>query len=385
MSLAIAAIGTAVPEHISHQDSALAMARKICSQTADHDRTLRAIYGRSGIQKRYSVLHELTIGASVKNGNGNSNGNANGHGAAKGNDPRHDFYVPPRGSGDRGPTTRSRMERYESEILPLAARAATNALDQAAIPTNELTHMVTVSCTGFNAPGFDVGLIKKLGLPPGIQRTHIGYMGCHGALNGLRVARSFLEADKDATVLLCAAELCSLHFFYGWHTERMVANALFADGAAAIVGLPGERAAADAWRVIDNASLVLDDTEDKMTWRVGDYGFEMTLSAGVPDVIVKKLRPWLTAWLARHDLSIESIGSWAIHPGGPKIIWSVAEGAGLGAEAIAPSQSILADYGNMSSPTVLFILQRLQAAEAPRPCVAIGFGPGLTIEAALIT
>ncbi len=384
MSFAIAAIGTAVPEHTGDQKLALAVAQDMCAQTADHDKKLRVIYGRSGIQKRHSVLHELTTGAPTSNGIANGNGGTNGNGRASGDGLRHDFYVPPRGSGDRGPTTRSRMERYEAEVLPLAAGAAGAAIEGAAIPASELTHLVTVSCTGFNAPGFDVGLIKQLGLPPAIQRTHIGYMGCHGALNGLRVARSFLEADKDAAVLLCAAELCTLHLYYGWHTERMVANALFADGAAAIVGLAGERAAADAWRVIDNASLVLDDTEDKMSWRVGDHGFEMTLSAGVPDVIVERLRPWLAGWLARHDLSIDAIGSWAIHPGGPKIIWSVAEGAGLSAEAIAPSQSILADYGNMSSPTVLFILQRLQAADAPRPCVAIGFGPGLTIEAALI-
>ena len=110
----------------------------------------------------------------------------------------------------------------------------------------------------------------------------------------------------------------------------------------------------------------------------------MTLSAGVPDVILDKLRPWMEVWLARHNLTIESIGCWAIHPGGPKIIWSVAEAAGLEAAAIAPSQGVLADYGNMSSPTVLFILDRLRRADAPRPCVAIGFGPGLTIEAALL-
>ena len=253
MSLSITAIGTAVPEHIGDQQLALAVARDMCAENADHDKKLRVIYGRSGIQKRHSVLHELTLADLA--GNGTSNKSVV---ARNGNEVRHDFYVPARGSGDRGPTTRSRMERYEAEVVPLATRAAVSALEQSSLSADDFTHLVTVSCTGFNAPGFDVALIKELGLPPGIQRTHIGYMGCHGALNGLRVARSFLEADSEATVLLCAAELCTLHLYYGWHTERMIANALFADGAAAIVGVPASRADKLDWQVIDNASLVLD-------------------------------------------------------------------------------------------------------------------------------
>jgi predicted naringenin-chalcone synthase len=374
MSLAIAGIGTAVPEHSTDQDDALRLARDMCAQNHGQVRTLRAIYNRSGIRKRHSVLHEFTNGS---NGNGNGNGS---NGASNGDG----FYLPERGSGDRGPTTQHRMQRYESEIAPLAVQASNSAIAQSQIETNALTHLVTVSCTGFNAPGFDVALIKQLGLPPGIERTHVGYMGCHGALNGLRVARSFVEANKDATVLLCAAELCTLHLFYGWHTERMVANALFADGAAAMIVVPPRRAAGDSWQVVDNASLVLDETDDMMTWRVGDHGFEMTLSVELPGIIERRLRPWLETWLARNDLSIDAVGSWAIHPGGPKIICSVAGAVGLSDDDIATSQGVLADYGNMSSPTLLFIIDRLRSAEAPRPCVAIGFGPGLTIEAALI-
>jgi predicted naringenin-chalcone synthase len=121
-----------------------------------------------------------------------------------------------------------------------------------------------------------------------------------------------------------------------------------------------------------------------MGWRVGNHGFEMTLSTDLPNLIQEKLRPWLDAWLDGHGLSIEDIGSWAIHPGGPRIVSSVAAAADLKQDAIAASQEVLAQFGNMSSPTILFILRQLRQADAPRPCVAIAFGPGITVEAALI-
>jgi predicted naringenin-chalcone synthase len=363
MSLAIAGIGTAVPEHHRDQDFALSIAQQMCGSNGDHDRRLRAIYKRSGVTKRHSVLEELSHSSAAVS---------------------HRFYLPERGSGDRGPSTQQRMARYEAEVAPLATKATRRALEEAGIGPESLTHLISVSCTGFNAPGFDLTLIHDVGLPPQIARTHIGFMGCHGSLNGLRVARSFLEADSASRVLLCAAELCTLHLYFGWDEEKVIANALFADGAAALVAVPSPVAPHDAWRVVDNASTVLEDTGDLMSWRVGDHGFEMTLSRLVPTVIEQQLKPWLVGWLETHELSIPEIGSWAIHPGGPKIITSVANAAGLSDQSVAASQEVLAEFGNMSSPTVLFILQRLKAADAPRPCVAMAFGPGLAVEGVLI-
>src|SRR5262249_52586099 len=152
-------------------------------------------------------------------------------------------------------------------------------------------------------------------------RTHVGFMGCHALLNGLRVARAFVEADPSACVLLCAVELCSLHYQYGWDAERMVANALFADGAAAMVVVPGG-AGPDhpGYSVYADGSTLLPNCEDAMSWRIGDHGFLMTLSPRVPELIAEHVRPWLTAWLARHDLATQSVGSWAVHPGGPRIV-----------------------------------------------------------------
>jgi predicted naringenin-chalcone synthase len=275
------------------------------------------------------------------------------------------------------------MQRYAEEVLPLAGAAAEQALDNAAIPPAAITHLVTVSCTGFFAPGLDIGLIKRLGLPPTVGRLHVGFMGCHGALNALRAAQAWVDADPAAVVLVCAAELCSLHFRYGCDPDTLVANALFADGAAALVGR-SSAAGDDAWRMVAAGSCLMPDAEDGMTWRIGNHGFQMTLSPRVPDLIAAHLRPWLEGWLASRGRRLEDLNSWAVHPGGPRILTSVARALGLPETTFATSAEILAECGNMSSPTVLFILQRLQQQGARRPCLALGFGPGLVAEAALL-
>jgi predicted naringenin-chalcone synthase len=236
-----------------------------------------------------------------------------------------------------------------------------------------------VSCSGFRAPGFDLDLVRGLGLGPSVARTHIGFMGCHGALNGLRVARAFVDSDPSCRVLLCAVEMCSLHYDYRMETTRILANALFADGAAALVAGPGT----GGWRHVASGSALLPASEDQMTWSIGDHGFEMGLSPRVPATIAEHLRPWLERWLAAQGLDLHAVGSWAIHPGGPRILDVVEAALGLPSEATRDSRCVLEECGNMSSPTVLFILDRLRRRDAPRPCVALGFGPGLTAEAAL--
>ncbi len=328
----------------------------------EQQRKLRVLYRTSGVSARHSVLLER----------GTESGAI-----------RQSFYPPRIDETDGGPTTATRMRRYVAEAPALAAQAAEAALAQARVAPSAIRHLVTVSCTGFGAPGFDLALIERLGLDRGVSRTHVGFMGCHGALNGLRVARGLAVTEPGALVLVAAVELCSLHHHYGWHPERLVANALFADGAAAVVGLcEAARDPAD-WQLRTSGSRIVADTSDLMSWQIGDHGFEMTLSAKVPAVIEAELRPWMEEWLARAGTSLAEIGSWAVHPGGPRILTSVQTTLGLPPDALAPSREILASHGNMSSPTVLFILDRLRQSNAPRPCVALGFGPGLAIEAAL--
>jgi len=282
-----------------------------------------------------------------------------------------------------GPDTAERMALYKREALPMAKRASEQALAESGVSSSAITHLVTVSCTGFAAPGFDLGLIKELNLPNTVERTHIGFMGCHGAFNGMRVARAFAQSVPNARILLCATEICSIHYYYPWNPKRIVGNALFGDGAAAIVGVPDKDAPDDAWRAAANGSCLFPDSEYAMTWTIGNNGFEMNLSAKVPQLIATHLRPWLENWLKTHGLSIGEIASWAIHPGGPRIISSVEDALGLLPGIAWASREVLTQYGNMSSPTVLFILDRLRREGSLRPCVALGFGPGLVAEATL--
>jgi predicted naringenin-chalcone synthase len=362
MTMHIAGVGTSVPPRRVTQDDAARHAIDVWGAQAGRAATITALYRHSGVATRHSVLLEAP-----------SNGTA----------ARQSFYRQAVGLDDHGPSTGDRMQCYEAYALDLAAAAAARALDDAAISAADCTHLLTVSCRGFHAPGVDIGLMERLGLPSGIARAHIGFMGCHGALNALRLASAITSADPSARVLLSCVELCTLHQQYCCDVQQIVANALFSDGAAAVVGC-GSEPDRRGWQVVDQRSILLPDTAEQMSWRIGDHGFVMTLSPLVPDVIRHRLRPWLEEWLATHGLAVESIPSWAIHPGGPKILAACGESLGLDPARLWASHEVLAEFGNMSSPTVLFILERLRQRQADVPCVMLAFGPGLTIEAALV-
>ena len=264
MSLRIVGIGTAVPEHHVLQDEAAEINASLATTDPQRARTLQALYRRTGVRKRHSVLLETGEGPPFE---------------------RQRFYAASRGSDDPGPATERRMRRYESDAPSLAALAGRRALEDAGLAAESITHLVTVSCTGFFAPGLDAAVIERLGLSRTVERTHVGFMGCHGALNGLRVARSFIEAEPDSVVIVCSVELCSLHFSYGWDPEMLVPNALFSDGAAAVVGRSANGGDGGAWRVAASGTLLFPDSSEDMTWRIGDHGFRMTLSARVPELI----------------------------------------------------------------------------------------------------
>ena len=206
-------------------------------------------------------------------------------------------------------------------------------------------------------------------------------MGCHAAINALRGSGTRSRRPCRTSVDL-PTELCSLHFQYGQEPDKLVSNALFADGAAALVcGLV--RDSFDGWRLIRTGSHLFPGSQDAMSWSIGDHGFEMSLSPRMPELIAMHLRPWVETWLAEAGLTIGQIGSWAIHPGGPRIVSAVSAALALPEGADSFSRQMLADCGNMSSPTILFILKELMERKAPRPCVALGFGPGLALEIAL--
>lgn len=354
----ILGIGTAVPPGSFGQEMATELAAARCCADERERVWLRGIYRASGVQRRGSVLlaRDDDIAAIES------------------------FYPPRRGADDLGPGTAVRLARYAREAGGLAMRACTAALAETAIEPARITHVVIVSCTGLFSPGLDAELIEYLGLARDVGRVDIGFMGCHGAFNGLRAAAALAHSTPDARVLLCCVELCSLHFSYGFDRERVIANALFADGAAAVVLAAAGGA---TLRLVDAVSLLTDGSAAAMTWRIGDHGFEMGLTPEVPRRIRSSLRDWLAPWLATHRLRTSDVAQWDIHPGGPEIVRAVIDALELAPAAADASRAILAAHGNMSSPTVLFILQHMRQRNASGPIVALGFGPGLVFEAAL--
>lgn len=370
MSFAIHGLGTSQPPDAVGPDEGLAIARLLAGPDVRTSTWLGPIYDSAGVSRRFQVIGGLAMRDALD-------------GTSHTNSP----FLPTEANEGFGPTTAVRMERYATEAGPLALEAADQALAESGFAADAISHLVTVSCTGFAAPGVDLALITGLGLRPTVQRTNVGFMGCHGALNGLRVANAFATADPAACVLVCAVELCSLHYYYGSAADKLVANAIFADGAAAVVGRSQNaihrNGKGSLWRLRASGSCLIPDSAADMGWTVGDHGFEMSLSRRVPGLIAMNLRPWIESWLGDNGLTLDDVKSWAVHPGGPKIVSAVQEALLLPAEALAATRGVLAEFGNMSSPTVLFVLDRLRRSAAPRPCVALGFGPGLVAEAAL--
>lgn len=351
-------IGTAVPQHHVEQMDSAAIARGCVEVPPDRIRVFDEIYRRSGVKKRHSVVLSASQGPL---------------------EARQTFYTD-------HPKTSRRMAIYETHAADLALTSARQAIETSGIETSAITHIVSVSCTGFHSPGFDIALIKGLSLSANVARTHIGFMGCQGAMNALRVAHGFVASDPDATVLLCATELCSLHQYAHWDTEKIVANALFADGSASV--LLGARQAplySNGLRMIGSGATLIDNSTEAMSWKIADHGFEMTLSPTVPQLIASTIRPWMETWLSRYGLDLGSIRSWAVHPGGPRILTAFADAVDIPKSALDRSFDILANYGNMSSATILFILRSIMESK-PEPgyLVAVAFGPGLTVEAALL-
>ena len=350
-------IATAVPEHSIRQMDSATIARSCVEVPTDKIRIFDEIYRRSGVKKRHSVVLDTSEGPL---------------------ETRQSFYA-----GNR--TTAQRMALYEAHAGPLALAGARKAIEASQVRPSAITHIVSVSCTGFHSPGFDIALIKGLSLNSSVARTHIGFMGCQGAMNALRVAHGFVASDPSATVLLCATELCSIHQYAHWDAEKIVANALFADGSASVVlGSQQDKSSTARFRMIGSGATLVDDSLGAMSWKIADHGFEMTLSSAVPQLIAATIRPWMEQWLSQFGLNLAQVGNWAVHPGGPRILSAFAEAIEIPKTALDHSFETLANYGNISSATVLFIMNSImQANPEPGFLVAVAFGPGLTVEAAL--
>ena len=281
------------------------------------------------------------------------------------------------------------MSRYVTEALPLGEEAVTGALDAAGLDAADVGLFAVVSCTGYSTPGVDILLARDLGMSADVQRLLIGHMGCYAALPGLGAVSDFVAARGRPAVLLCL-ELTSLHVQPPTNDlGQVVAHALFADAAAALVLQPGStpldgrQDARRPLRVRDVVAVTDSSTSDHMTWDVTDLGFRMGLSPRVPDVLARHVGSVVRdRLLAPHGLAPEDVAAWAVHPGGRRILEVVGEQLELSAAAMAPSYDVLDRFGNCSSATVLLVLDSLP--DEPGPVVAMAFGPGLTLYAALL-
>ena len=280
--------------------------------------------------------------------------------------------------------TGRRMERYLTEALPLGKDAVAGALADAGVDPGDVGLFSVTSCTGYVTPGVDIRLARDLGMSDRVQRLFVGHMGCYAALPGLGAVADFAVARGRPAVLLCL-ELPTLHIQPATaDVDQVVAHALFADAACAVVVEPGP---APGWEVLDVAARTDVSTADHMTWDVTDRGFRMGLSPRVPAVLARHVRGVVDELLAAHGLTRDDVDGWAVHPGGRRILEVAQRRLELPDGALDASYGVLADTGNCSSPTVLLVLERIRAAGTVAPgrhAVAMAFGPGLTLYAALL-
>ncbi|GAA1140075.1 type III polyketide synthase [Nesterenkonia lutea] len=356
MPARITSIGTALPAtSVPQQDL-----RAFFAEQPDASRLTRRLIGAAfdaaGIETRHTVLSGLA---------GTPDGEFIGEGATL-----------------LSPTTGTRNDLYRRAAPVLAAEAAGSALAQGDIMPSQVTHVVTVSCTGFFAPGLDYRLIRDLGLPETVERSHLGFMGCAAALPGLRAASQITAAQPGAVVLVVCVELCSLHIRDTADAEQIVAASVFADGAAAAVVTSDDAVGrAGGIRLERFATALTSEGESDMVWTIGDHGFNMTLSAEVPRIIGREIRAAVDRFLGEADAP----AAWAVHPGGRSVLDRVETGLGLESTALSASRAVLRENGNMSSATLLFILRRLlEDPDVSGPIAALAFGPGLTVESALL-
>ena len=268
------------------------------------------------------------------------------------------------------PSTLDRMTVYAREAPELALEAIAQLGDLGGI-----THMVVASCTGFTAPGLDQVIARRLGLAPTVERVVVGFMGCYAGVTAVRTAAHLVRSDPAARVLVVAVELCTLHLQPTDRLESLLAMGQFADGAAAaVVSAQGPGLALG-----EGLSLTLEDSHELITWTIGDTGFAMELSGEVPGRLAEALAQPEVADVVTAGRPVSAIEAWAVHPGGKSIVDAVERGLGLPPEKVAASRAVLHDYGNMSSATVLFVLDRLME-QRPATGIALAFGPGLAME-----
>jgi predicted naringenin-chalcone synthase len=360
----IISIGTAVPKYGTGQSSILEF-----MQAAYHDdsasRKLKILFNYSGISTRHSVVSDFDISTS-KQTLFNRNQSA--------------------------PTVEKRLNIFKEQAVSLAIESIQNSLKKlkTTISEFEITHLITVTCTGLYAPGIDAALIELLDLPEDIFHTSINFLGCNAAFHALKLGDMIAKTDENAKILIVCVELCTLHFQPKNNHDNLLANTIFGDGAAAVVVVSDTYAIQNqhsGMAINGFYSLLLNKGKDLMRWNITPINFEMVLDAKIPEFIGEEVDKIVLKAGKKLNIRPEEIDKWAIHPGGKKILDIIKKQLKLNDADLHYSYKVLDKYGNMSSPTILFVLNELMLAEHKinETIFSIGFGPGLSIETAIFT
>jgi alkylresorcinol/alkylpyrone synthase len=358
----IVSIATEVPAHKHTQQSLLEFMEGAYNAGEREKRILRHLYSHSGIETRHSVIPDYTLPIDAWE------------------------FFPKSRNLEPFPTLEQRMEWFNIHALPLSLQTAKKCID-GVIGKHEITHLITVSCTGMSAPGLELELMEAMGLNANVNRTAINFMGCYAAIHGLKMANDIVNATPASKVLVVCTELCSLHYQKTFTQDSITAPLLFGDGSAAALvcadsdDIPG-------LHLKSFYSEVMKGGKSSMSWNLSSNGFIMTLSSDVPELFRTDIGPLKERALAKAGLSREALKYWCIHPGGKRILQAITTGLLLTDADLAPSYKILRDYGNMSSATILFVLKEMwdttmKDADANVFCAA--FGPGLTMESVILS
>ena len=353
-------IGTAVPQYKVAQSQAAQFMTRTVAREPETSRKVQVLYRATRIKERYSVLEDYN----------SQNGFS---------------FFPNDKDLEPFPSTAKRMEKYREEACPLGIAAVADLGPSKLL--EGVTHLVTVSCTGMYAPGLDIDLVKALGLATNVERTCINFMGCYAAFNALKMADATVRANPGSKVLIVSVELCSLHFQKDIDHDQLLANSLFADGAAAVLVEsepgPGMSLALEAF----HCELIPEGEED-MAWTIMDTGFEMRLSAYVPNLLGGAAAQAVNQLKTSLGVKPEKIEHFALHPGGRRILEALESALDIDPEKNEAAYEVLANYGNMSSATVLFVLKSMLHRTRPEHhddyLLSMAFGPGLTLESALM-
>ncbi|HOW64203.1 MAG TPA: type III polyketide synthase [Candidatus Paceibacterota bacterium] len=355
-------IETLLPSYTAPQN---VIARQLGAWSGDPAtaRLIRHVFLKSGIETRHSVIPDFTMPDQAELFSEDSQGHVN------------------------EPSTQERNRCFARHAGPMSVELARRLVDgRSGFAPGDITHVITVSCTGFVNPGPDYRIVTELGLPATVERYNLGFMGCYAALPALRMAQQFCQARPDAVVLVVCIELCSLHMQMKSTPDSILANALFSDGAsAALVSARPPRPGHAALALNHFCSAIAAEGVCDMAWEIGEKGFNLVLSSYVPDVIAANVGRIVGDLLSNHELEISSVPLWAVHPGGRAILDKVEESLGLEPWQLEASRDVLRECGNMSSVTILFVLKRMLAKHGRESATlaAMAFGPGLTIETGL--